>query len=102
MYMVTKKAGIKEMIRRYEMWEGSNARELGDVYASYSVYKERAMRRCKQLCEDLGGFDLKIVSHNTNMFTVGFEYPDAETGELMFAYITRDYDLACPSAIVDR
>ena len=79
----------------YNAYCNSYDTRLYDVYTSYSVYKEQAYNRCVQLMHDLGGWGLAIISHNSMTFTVGFMFCDDETGEIMFAYITRDYDRFC-------
>lgn len=52
-------------------YNASNAYELSDVYKSYSVYKARAMRYCKEQAE-MHGSTAKIISHNCNFFTVAY------------------------------
>ena len=95
--METNKTAQRIAKAQYIHYLRSNARKLSDVYGSYSQFKEEAMERCLKLMRDLNGRDLKIISHNSNYFTVGFMYTDEETGEVMFAYITKDHDRACGS-----
>ena len=76
----------------YRRWERSDDNDLHDVYSSISESKHRAMDYCRYLMYDMNGWGLKILSHNTYCFTVGFEFSDKETGELCFAYITKSYD----------
>lgn len=76
-------------------WMKSNKVELWQVYGSYSVYKARAFEYCKELMHDLNGYGLRILSFNSQAFTVGFMFFDAETGDEMFAYITKDYNRFC-------
>ena len=76
----------------YSAYNRATASELWEVYGSYSHAKARAMNRCRRLCADLDGWGLRILSHTSRTFTVGFEFPDPVTGEICFAYITRDYD----------
>lgn len=83
-------------------WMKSNNTELYQVYGSYSVYKARAFEYCKALMHDLNGYGLRILSFNSQAFTVGFEFADPETGEAMFAYITKDYDRFCYWPIVEK
>lgn len=66
--------------------------DIWEAYDRPSVYKVRAWEYCKQLCADLGGFDMLIASRNTFQFSVCFKFYDQETGALSYAYITRDYD----------
>ena len=67
-----------------------------DIYQAYgrpSVEKTRAWEYCKNLCEEVNGFDLIISSKNTFKFSACFKfYAD---GELCYGYITADYDRYC-------
>ena len=76
----------------YTQYENTHYYNLWDCYTSYSHNKIKAFEYCENLCNMLGGWGLRIISHNMMQFTVGFEFADPNTGELMFAYITRDYD----------
>lgn len=76
----------------YQAYLNSDCRYLWHCYSNPSKYKEEALYRCYNLMNQLCGTDLRIISYNSMQFTVGFEFVDFETGELMFAYITRDYD----------
>lgn len=60
-------------------------RSLYDVYGRPSVYKERVWENIQSECYQLNGYDLTVVSRNTNIFTAGFDYDvlDAETGEIL-------------------
>ena len=75
-----------------EAWEKSRDCALSDVYGSYSCNKARAMTYCLDLMAQLNGHDLRIVSHNTMVFSVAFVFEDKDTGVCQMAYITRDYD----------
>ena len=86
------KAETTLLLDAYRRWQKSTDTELHHVYGKASSAKHDAMRRCRQLMYDLNGRGLKIISHNCDTFTVGFEYPDEETGELNFAFITKAYD----------
>ena len=73
----------------------------GDIYEAYdrpSREKVRAWDYCKRLYDEMGGFDLLIASRNTFNFSVVFKFSDSETGELCYAYITRDYDRFCTAS----
>ena len=82
----------KIALAHYDEYTRSWIYDLDDCYESYSQYKRNAYNRCLQLMNDLNGYNLKIISYNCMQFTVGFEFADPETGECMFAYITKDYD----------
>ena len=36
-----------------------------------------------------------VITHNSNFFTVGYEFEDNETGELCFMYITHTKKRYC-------
>lgn len=61
---------------------------LSDVYGSYSSKKEAAYEYCRMLCDKFNGERFCIASHNSNIFTVDFDFPHPETGEMMHAHIT--------------
>ena len=79
----------------YTDYLNSNSRYLWDVYAKFSDNKWNAYNGCVRLMHSLNGFDLRILSHNSQTFTVGFQFADSETGVLKFAYITKDYNRFC-------
>ena len=69
--------------------------DIYDAYKNPSRRKVVAFNRCKDLCEQLGGFDFRITAAGCQTFSVCFKYWGKETGALCFAYITRDYDRFC-------
>lgn len=77
---------------RGELLPSDLPRELGEVYDSYSAYKERAMNYCRRLYEQYEGFNFGIISHNCMVFSVGFNLINPVTGELMQVKITRDHN----------
>lgn len=77
-------------------YERSTAYDLSDVYGRYSQSKANAFRYCEDLYRAVGGIEgIRILSHNTFTFSVGFLFTDKENGHLRFAYITADYDRVC-------
>lgn len=76
----------------YQQYNRSDNTQLRDVYGRWSDKKENAYRHCRELMYKYGGSGFRIVSFNTFMFTVGFEFAHPDTGEPMFAYITPDYN----------
>ena len=76
--------------------DSSDYTRLEDVYGRYSAAKAEAFSYCKSLCEELNGCDMCITAHNTMTFTVGFEFPHPETGEICLAKITKDYNYFAP------
>lgn len=82
-------AGYKNLAREYERYLSSNAYELSDVYTRYSHAKRIAYFRIHWYMEDIGGYDLRIVSFNTQKFTVGFRV--RYNGKEYFIYETPMY-----------
>lgn len=39
---------------------------------------------------------INVITHNTFVFTMGYEFMDNETGEMCFMYITPTYSRYCP------
>lgn len=72
----------------------SEADSLRKVYGRYSDKKERAWDYCKDLCRRYSGERLRVLSHNSFIFTAGFRFTDPETGVLRFMFITPSYDVA--------
>ena len=92
---MTIKKATKPMMAHYEQYLRSTATDLYDVYKSPSRNKHIAMYDCLTLRDDLNGRDLRIISYNCQAFTVGFTFPHPKTGELCFAYITKDHNRYC-------
>lgn len=65
---------------------------LDECYKHPSEAKRYAFRRCKNLCNELNGFNFCINGYNCMAFTVIFDFEHPETGELMRAHITKDYN----------
>ena len=77
------------------VYEHSTDYALTDVYKSPSIYKERAFRFWESECLRRKGRGLKILSHNSQAFTLGFLFDDELTGEIKFCYVTKDYARVC-------
>ena len=73
-------------------YENSKAVTLSDVYKTNSLAKNHAYAYCVEKCRAKRGYNLRIITHNANMFTVGFTFHDRKTGKIKFMYITKDYD----------
>ena len=87
---------IKTAKAKIPMYDRSNWYSLSDAYTSYSYRKERAWDYCVHKMIEYNGMGLKVISRNTNFFTAGFVFYDEETGDLMFYYITANYDCIVP------
>ncbi|MDO5445798.1 MAG: hypothetical protein Q4F31_09300 [Eubacteriales bacterium] len=84
----------KKALGAFSRWLNSSAYSLYDVYGSFSSGKAAAWRHCVNLFRELNGNALKVITHNTNIFTAGFEYSDPDTGAAMFYYITPSFEAA--------
>lgn len=60
---------------------------LFTAYGKPSVAKQAVWGNLIRECAENGGMDLRVVSHNTMVFTAGYLFPDPETGVVMFKYI---------------
>lgn len=78
---------VKSVLRHYDRYSRSFDRELSDVYGTYSVFKERAYSDCLRKMAQHNGYDGRIVSHNSNIFTFGFRFVNAD-GERCYCHIT--------------
>ena len=87
----------KNLEAQYERWCDSNYTTLREVYGRWSGEKERAYKACLEKCSDMNGWNFRIVSHNSWMFTVGWLYRNEE-GKNMFWYETpsNSYTWAIP------
>ena len=48
--------------------------DLSDVYGRYSSAKADAMKDCKKMSEEEDGDDFRIISFNTNFFSVAWDF----------------------------
>ena len=84
----------REAKANIERWQQSVDYSLDDAYGSYSANKSRAWRHCESVRADHNGSNLKVVSHNTFMFTAGFQLVDQESGVVKYMHITPTYETA--------
>lgn len=66
---------------------------LDDVYGSVSSAKSRAWRDCLHMCEEEGGKDFRICSHNSHRFSVSWKVADGwrmETADNSYHIIEED------------
>lgn len=82
----TKSKVIKQAYRDYLR---SNDTTLWHIYGRFSEYKQRAYDYCVELMRSLDGYDLRIIGHNCDTFSVGFRT------DTHFVYITKSYDRQC-------
>lgn len=84
----TEERTITNAYKRYRM---STATSLYDVYKTFSRRKANAFNNCLQIKESMNGFNGRIIGHNCDVFSYGFEYIAPTTGVVCFCYITPTY-----------
>jgi len=57
-----------------DAYNNSDLRTLHECYGSWSWAKEYAYEDCKRTCANMNGYDFRIISYNTCMFSIGFRY----------------------------
>lgn len=73
---------------------------LWQAYGTYSKAKENAMDYCLNLARELDGENVRIVGHNSMLFTVGFiGWVD---GVKSYIHITKDHDRYMPLEKIDK
>lgn len=70
------------------LYEKSTATNLSEVYGRYSTKKAEAFNYCLNLMKRYNGWGLRILTHNSFVFTAGFEFVDPITSHAMVMYIT--------------
>lgn len=78
-----------EMLNSYN--RADNNGELWEVYGSFSHNKAKALNYCKELQAQRNGYDPRIPSANSFIFTYAFRFID-EDGDEALAYITPSHD----------
>lgn len=68
------------------------APNIWQAYDKPSYLKVEAWHDCENMCRELDGFGLCITGAGCQTFSVMFDFAHPETGELMRAHITRDYN----------
>ena len=68
------------------------APNIWQAYDRPSNWKVKAWYDCENMCRDCDGFGLCITGANCMTFSVMFDFAHTDTGELMRAHITRDYN----------
>ena len=68
------------------------ALNIWQAYDKPSDRKVAAWHDCEHMCWDCDGYGLCITGANCMTFSVMFDFVHPETGELMRAHITRDYN----------
>lgn len=73
-----------------ENYQRATARQLSDVYTTWSAAKERAYNWCINRMVSLNGFSGFICSANTFGFSFAFQYE--KDGKLRLQYHTKDHE----------
>ena len=68
------------------------APNIWQAYDRPSERKVAAWHGCESMCRDCDGFGLCITAAGCQTFSVMFDFAHPDTGVLMRAYITRDYN----------
>ena len=68
------------------------ASNIWQAYDRPSNRKVKAWHDCEEMCRDCDGYGLCITAAGCQTFSVMFDFAHPETGELMRAHITRDYN----------
>ena len=79
---------------KYQEYLVAPIRHVNDVYARPSIYKERAERDILEYMLDQDGYGYRVMSHNAQMFTVGYIIRNDE-GKL-FVYETAQHRYYLP------
>ena len=84
----------------YNYWQSYFYHPLGrinDAYKDPSYFKVQAweyeIARAKKIYSHV--MNTQVITRNTFAFSMGYEFTDAETGELCFMYITPSYRRYC-------
>lgn len=75
----------------YQRWCDSSVYDISQAYSRPSYKKMEAWQYCKDLRDKYEGWDLRIVSYNTFVFTAGFICPGPD-GERVYVHITPSHD----------
>lgn len=78
----------KNEMAMYRAFATAPQKSIYEVYGRLSTAKIRAWESIREECYVNGGSALRVVSHNTFMFTCAYVYPDPETGALRLMYHT--------------
>ena len=87
--MTTNKEKLS-MYYTYKSYLESKWDDVTDAYKTCSEAKKDSYWRHVYQGKRIYGsvFNPKVISRNTNFYTMGYLFPDAETGEMNFMYIT--------------
>lgn len=75
----TTKRGQTMYNNALENYEGYS---LDEVFGTYSHAKRNAWDYCLRLCKEEGGYNFRIISHNTFGFSVAWDIINPEYGNI--------------------
>ena len=84
-----KENAARDHYRQYLM---STKDSLAKAYGSWSVRKQAAWDHCREVCREMDGHGLKVITFNTDKFTAGFESVDG-MGVCQFTYMTPSFEI---------
>jgi len=87
--MTELKYGSKKATALAQNYWNSYRRTLEDCYSSHSAAKENADFWCRQRMVECNGYDYRICTFNSQMFTAGYRFK--ENGIEYLAYETPMY-----------
>ena len=96
-----KRVSTKALDRYARRLTNSRDIRLEDVYNDYSANKERAYNYFIRFCDALDGYNFRILTHNSKVFTVGFLF-ETTTGETAMAVITPTHNYYCVYDTIER
>lgn len=87
---ITAPKRIESIINKYNYSRNKYGyRNIWQAYNKPSYAKVEAYCYCQELCYNFDGYGLTVVSTNSDMFTVSFEFLHPVNGNVCLAYITR-------------
>lgn len=69
---VIKKSHDKRIKSAFKLHQSSRYYELNDCYKNPSQNKYNSYQEVKQIMREFDGFDLRIISFNSHVYTAGF------------------------------
>ena len=83
----------RKAISAFSRYMRSDCDSIFGAYKNPSRDKRVAWEHCKKLCSAYDGFRLRVIAKNCHVFSAGFQFVDADSGEHRFMYITRGYEV---------
>lgn len=74
----------------YSAYKRATATDLWEVYGRFSAAKAQAMKNCRKLQEEMGGWGGRICSASAYLFSYAFLYKDG-AGDVCLCYVTKSH-----------